>query len=70
MNEPLQGLGENVLTSGDKILEFKGKLNLWKIMLQKQTNKQTTTTTTKHKKPKQTKLPVKNLETFPFFLRH
>ena len=44
MNKSLQGLGENVLTSGDKILGFKGKLSLWKIILQK-TNKQ------KKKKP-------------------
>jgi hypothetical protein len=31
LNKSLQGPRENVLTSSDKILGFKGKLNLWKI---------------------------------------
>jgi hypothetical protein len=30
LNKSLQGPGENVLTSSDKILGFKRKLNLWK----------------------------------------
>jgi hypothetical protein len=30
LNKSLQGRRENVLTSSDKILAFKRKLNLWK----------------------------------------
>jgi hypothetical protein len=33
LNKSLQGPGENVLTSSDKILGFKKKVKLWKIML-------------------------------------
>jgi hypothetical protein len=33
LNKSLQGPGENISNSNDKILQLKRKLNVWKIML-------------------------------------